>query len=46
MDKKAQTSIETLLIIASAVVIAVVVGAFLKGLVSGPIAHKIEESAS
>ncbi len=46
MENKAQTSIETLLIIATAVVIAVVVGAFLKGLVSGPIAHKTNELAN
>ena len=46
MENKAQTSIETLLIIAAAVVIAVVVGAFLKSLVSGPIAHKAGELAN
>ncbi len=46
MDKKAQTSIETLLIIASAVVIAVVVGAFLKSIVTGPIAHKTGQLAN
>ena len=45
MENKAQTSIETLLIIASAVVIAVVVGAFLKSMVTGTggIAHKTEQ---
>lgn len=46
MEERAQTSIETLLIIASAVVIAVVVGAFLKSLVTGPIAQKTEELAN
>ena len=46
MEEKAQTSIETLLIIASAVVIAVVVGAFLKSIVTGPIAHRTNELAN
>ena len=46
MDEKAQTSIETLLIIASAVVIAVVVGMFLKSIVTGPIANKTNELAN
>jgi uncharacterized protein (UPF0333 family) len=46
MDKRAQTSIETLLIVAAAVVIAVVVGAFLKSMVSGPIAHKTNQLAN
>jgi len=46
MEEKAQTSMETLLIIASAVIIAVVVGMFLKSIVSGPIAHKTEHLAN